>query len=114
MIYQMRCDTCHRILDIGCPMNQHEDIIKPGIACDQEMTTFIRHKTRTITNCNGTLRQVILPARIFSRSVFPGKEPNEIQLPTPYGVDMEFSDKIHAREWLGERGLMSKWIENDM
>ena len=100
MIYLMRCDTCKRYLDIGCPINQHEDIIKPGIACGQK--------------CLGILRQVITPPRlVFGREPFPHSG-NEVALPTNHFEDIRFQDKIHAREYLGERGLMSKWIENDM
>lgn len=100
MIYLMRCDTCKMEMDIGCPINQHSDIIVPGIACGQE--------------CYGTLRQVITPPKlVFGKEPFPHSN-NEIALPTPHGEDIRFQDKIHAREYLGERGLTSKWIENDM
>jgi len=100
MLYLMRCGTCKRHMDIGCPINQHEDIIKPGIVCGRP--------------CLGILRQVIqAPRTIINRSEFPSTG-NEVQLPTPHGVDMKFQDKYHARDWLGERGLTSGWIENDM
>ena len=103
MKYDMRCDVCERVLEIGCPINQHNDVIKPGIACNEDVLI-----------CHGTLRQVILPPRMFiNRSPFPGSG-NEIQLPTKNGEDVKFRDKNEARDWLGERGLTSKWIENDM
>lgn len=100
MLYDMRCDTCKRELEIGCPINQHEDIIKPGIVCGED--------------CNGILHQVFRPpSMIIRRSPFPATG-NEVALPTNHGEDIRFQDKSHARDWLGERGLMSKWIENDM
>jgi len=96
----MRCDVCERELEIGCPISLHDDIIKPGIPCGDD--------------CYGILRQVFKPSSmIIERSPFPATG-NEVQLPTPHHVDMKFQDKIHARDWLGERGLTSKWIENDM
>ena len=97
MLYLMRCD-CGVELDIGCPANQYDDIIKPGI---------------DHVGCHGILRHVITPSTVFSRGPFPATG-NEIQLPTPHFEDKKFMDKIHAREWLGERGLTSKWIEDDM
>ena len=96
----MRCNVCMKVLEIGCPINQHNDIIVPGIKCEG--------------HCQGTLKQIIVtPGMIIRRSAFPGVG-NEVQLPTPHGVDMKFRDKSEARDWLGERGLTSKWIENDM
>lgn len=100
MLYDMRCDECNRELEIGCPINEHLDIIVPGITCGKM--------------CPGTMYQVIKsPSMIINREAFPATG-NEVQLPTPHGEDKKFTDKIHAREWLGERGLTSKWIENDM
>lgn len=100
MLYDMRCDTCKRELEIGCPLNQHDDIIKPGIACGD--------------GCDGILHQVLKgPSLIIKKSPFPSTG-NEVQLPTEHGEDVRFQDKSHARDWLGERGLTSKWIENDM
>ncbi len=96
----MRCDTCRRELVIGCPISQHGDIIAPGILCEN--------------GCSGRLKQIIkVPSMFIKKEPFPATG-NEIQLPTPHGEDKEFTDKIHAREWLGERGLTSKWIEDDM
>ena len=104
MLYTMRCDVCRRILNIGVPILQHESIIKPGIRCDDNIEF----------GCVGILRQIITPpAIIINRSPFPGSG-NEVQLPTNHGEDMNFRDKSEARDWLGERGLTSKWIENDM
>lgn len=101
MIYLMRCDSCKKELDIGCPITQWEDIIRPGIACGTP-------------GCFGMLAQVITPPRIvFGREPFP-RTGAEVQLPTPDHVDIRFDDKIHAREYLAENGLTSKWIENDM
>ena len=106
MLYDMRCDVCKRELEIGCPISQHEDIIKPGIPCE--------HGNPPWQNCYGILRQVFKPSSmIIERSPFPATG-NEVQLPTPHFEDVKFQDKIHAKDWLGERGLMSKWIENDM
>lgn len=100
MLYDMRCSDCEKELVIGCPISQHNDIIKPGIKCGPD--------------CYGILTQVFKPSlMIIERSPFPATG-NEVQLPTPHHVDMKFQDKIHARDWLGERGLTSKWIENDM
>ncbi len=100
-LYDMKCDKCERMLEIGCPIDQHEDIIKPGIKCE-------------LDNCSGILHQVFRPpSQIIRRSPFPATG-NEVQLPTPDGVDVRFQDKIHARDYLEERGLQSKWIENDM
>ena len=100
MLYDMRCDICKRELMIGCPISQHEDIIRPGIDCGN--------------GCYGKMRQILKsPSVIINRSPFPATG-NEVQLPTPHHVDKKFSDKIHAREWLGERGLISKWVEDDM
>jgi len=105
MLYDMRCDVCKRELEIGCPINQHDDIIKPGINCRDDLG---------YGSCNGTMRQILKPSSmIIERSPFPATG-NEVQLPTPHNVDKKFQDKSHARDWLGERGLMSKWIENDM
>ena len=105
MLYDMRCDVCKRELTIGCLISRHEDIISPGILCKDNIS---------FTECFGTLRQVFkAPSMIISREPFPATG-NEVQLPTPHHVDMKFQDKIHARDWLGERGLTSKWIENDM
>ena len=104
MIYLMRCDTCKKTLEIGCPAEMHEDFIKPGIKCNDGIES----------GCNGFMKQVILaPHTIINRSPFPGTG-NEVQLPTPHGEDMHFRDKSEATDWLGERGLTSKWIENDM
>jgi hypothetical protein len=50
---------------------------------------------------------------MFMKESFPATG-NEVSLPTPHGEDIKFQDKIHAREYLNEHGLMSKWIENDM
>lgn len=101
MLYEMRCDECGRELEIGCPINQHDDMIRPGILCEND-------------NCIGTLRQILKgSSMIINRSPFPSTG-NEVQLPTEHGEDVKFQDKNHARDWLGERGLMSKWIENDM
>ena len=101
MIYSMRCNTCKRNLDIGCPITQWEDIIQPGIVCGMK-------------TCSGTLVQVITPPRIvFGRDPFPHSG-NEVALPTKDHEDIRFQDKIHAREYLAENGLTSKWIENDM
>ena len=106
MIYSMKCDTCGKQLDIGCPVDRWETYIKPGIVCNDPSIT---------ASCDGMLRQIITPPKvIFGREPFPRDAPNEVQLPTPYGEDKRFDDKHHAREWLGERGLTSKWIENDM
>jgi len=103
MLYDMRCDVCERELEVGCPMRLHERIIKPGIECSENNE-----------GCAGTLRQVFKgPSMIINRSPFPSTG-NEVQLPTEHGEDVRFQDKSHARDWLGERGLMSKWIENDM
>jgi len=100
MLYDMRCDVCKVEIEIGCPISLHDDIIKPGIECGE--------------SCYGTLRQILKPSSlIIERSPFPATG-NEVQLPTPHNVDKKFQDKSHARDWLGERGLMSKWIENDM
>ena len=100
MLYTMRCDFCKRELEIGCPISQHEDIIAPGIECGKK--------------CPGTLKQVIkAPRHIFSKEPFPSTG-NEVALPTAHGEDIKFTDKQHARDYLGERGLTSKWIENDM
>lgn len=104
MLYPMKCDTCHKVLDIGCPMESHTAVIKPGIKCNDQIKD----------GCNGTLVQIIMaPCTIINRSPFPGTG-NEVQLPTNHGEDMTFRDKSEAKDWLGERGLMSKWIENDM
>ena len=101
MLYPMRCDICKRELDIGCPMLDYDSIVKPGIKCGYK-------------NCAGILRRFFTPAKmIINRSPFPGKG-NEVAIPTNHGEDMSFRDKSEARDWLGERGLMSKWIENDM
>jgi hypothetical protein len=100
MLYDMRCDVCEKELTIGCPISQHEDIISPGILCGNK--------------CPGTMKQVFkAPSMVISKEPFPATG-NEIQLPTPHGVDKKFTDKVHASEWLGERGLISKWIEDDM
>ena len=110
MLYEMRCDVCKRELEIGCSINMHDDIIKPGILC----TKWDKLWPPRSGYCKGTLRQVFKPSSmIIERSPFPATG-NEVQLPTPHHVDMKFQDKIHARDWLGERGLTSKWIENDM
>lgn len=103
-MYLMRCDTCKRTLEIGCPAMLHEEFIKPGMKC-----------TNSLNNgCNGNMKQVITaPHTIINRSAFPGTG-NEVQLPTNHGEDVRFRDKSEARDWLGERGLTSKWIENDM
>lgn len=101
MLYEMKCDVCERVLDLGCPITLHSDIIKPGVACEQN-------------GCKGTLRQVITPPKqIKVKGSFPA-EGNEVALPTPHGQDIKFKDKVHAREYLGEHGLTSKWIEDDM
>jgi len=106
MLYDMRCDECKRELEIGCPISLHDDIIKPGIECTRD--------AYMLGGCIGTLRQILRPSSmIIKRSPFPATG-NEVQLPTPHHVDMKFQDKIHARDWLGERGLTSKWVENDM
>lgn len=103
MLYDMRCDVCKRDLEIGCPITQHEDIIKPGITCSED-----------ILQCHGMLRQVIVsPRHMFLKESFPATG-NELQLPTDNGVDIKFQDKYHARDYLEGHGLMSKWIENDM
>lgn len=95
----MRCDVCKRTLEIGCPISMHEETVAPGIECG---------------TCPGTLRQIIVsPRSVFVKEGFPATG-NEIQLPTEHGVDIKFQDKYHARDYLEERGLMSKWIENDM
>ena len=49
----------------------------------------------------------------ISRENLPGNG-NEVQLQTNHGDDMKCQDKSEVRDWLGERGLTSKWIENDM
>jgi len=86
-------------MDIGCPADQWEYVIKPGMPHD---------------DCLGMLAQVITPPRaIFGREPFPHSG-NEVALPTAHHEDIRFQDKVHAKEYLGERGLMSKWIENDM
>lgn len=101
MLYPMRCGTCKRELDVGCPAKDYDSIIKPGIKCEYN-------------KCTGTLFRFFTPVRtIINRSPFPGKG-NEVAIPTNHGEDMSFRDKSEARDWLGERGLMSKWIENDM
>jgi len=98
MNYLMRCDSCDAEIRITCSISEHEHIVKPGIEC----------------RCRGIHKQVLeVPEHMFTREPFPGTG-NEMQLPTPHGVDVKFRDKIEGREWLGERGLMSKWIENDM
>jgi hypothetical protein len=101
MLYQMKCDICKRELEIGCPITQHSDIITPGIRCRKN-------------NCAGILRQVITPAGpVFVKGGFPATG-NEVALPTNHGEDIKFKDKHHARDYLEDHGLMSKWIENDM
>jgi len=107
MLYEMRCDLCKREIEIGCPISQHEYIIKPGMLC--------KGSVPSVLGCAGTLRQFHKNASIMviDRSPFPGTG-NEVQLPTHHGEDMNFRDKSEARDWLGERGLTSKWIENDM
>jgi len=80
MIYLMKCDYCERELDIGCPAHSWEDIIKPGINCGED--------------CFGKLRQIITPPKlVFGRDPFPHSG-NELQLPTPHGVDIRFQDKV--------------------
>jgi hypothetical protein len=104
MIYSMRCDVCKKVLDVGVPVNMHESFIKPGIRCNDGIET----------GCVGMMNQIIMPpAFIINRSAFPGRG-NEVALPTAHGEDVRFRDKSEARDWLGERGLTSKWIENDM
>ncbi len=99
MLYDMRCNLCKKELSIGCTMDQWESIIKPGMPHD---------------GCYGILKQIIKgPSMIINRSPFPATG-NEVQLPTEQFEDVKFTDKYHATEWLGERGLTSKWIENDM
>lgn len=101
MLYSMRCDICKRELGIGCPMKDYDSIIKPGIKCEY-------------MGCAGTLVRFFASINmIINRSPFPGTG-NEVHLPTPHGEDKKFRDKSEAKDWLGERGLMSKWIENDM
>lgn len=105
-MYTMRCDVCKRIVEIGVPITYHDMIIKPGIPCDAQEGNRIA--------CVGTLRQVIVPPRhMFMKGSFPATG-NEVSLPTAHGEDIKFKDKIHAREYLAEHGLTSKWIENDM
>ncbi|KKM07090.1 hypothetical protein LCGC14_1737420 [marine sediment metagenome] len=105
MLYDMRCDVCRRELTIGVPISQHKNVIAPGWPCSAAPTKF---------NCSGRMKQIFkAPSMIISREPFPATG-NEVQLPTPHHVDKKFQDKIHARDWLGERGLTSKWIENDM
>jgi len=99
MIYVMRCTSCGDTLEMTVPANKHTDLIKPGWP----------HP-----GCLGRMEQVILaPHTIINRSPFPGRG-NEVQLPTDHGEDKNFRDKSEARDWLSERGLTSKWIENDM
>lgn len=104
MIYLMKCNVCDKEMDIGCPIELFDDIIAPGISCKDAIEQ---------DGCKGKLKQVIVPSRVFARSPFPHSG-NEIALPTNHFEDIRFTDKVHAREYLGERGLMSKWIENDM
>ena len=100
----MRCNVCKRVIDIGCPITQHEDIIKPGIPCSDPI----------LSQCSGTLKQILVAPRVvFAKEGFPATG-NEIQLPTEHGVDIKFQDKYHAQDYLEEHGLISKWIENDM
>ena len=97
MLYLMRCDRCEKELEIGCPINMHLDMIKPGIDCD----------------CSGKMYQVMQPPRhVFMKSAFP-RRGNELFLPTPHGVDLPFTDKIHCREYLAEHDLVSGRVEND-
>lgn len=100
MLYRMRCDYCKKELEIGCPISQHDSIIAPGIAHEG--------------GCFGTFRQIIEAPRIaFAKEGFP-KHGHEIALPTEHHESKSFRDKSEARDWLGERGLTSKWIENDV
>jgi len=104
MLYDMKCDICKRVMEVGCPITLFDDIIRPGISCVDA------HED----GCKGRLKQIILPPRaIINRSPFPHSG-NEVQLPTKHHEDIRFDDKIHAREYLAENGLTSKWIENDM
>jgi len=114
MIYLMKCDKCDKTLEIGCPMNRHDDIIKPGIGCQDELNYINGCGSQSKRTCTGILRQVIVPPRhMFVRGSFPATG-NEVQLPTEHGVDIKFQDKYHARDYLEDHGLVSKWIENDM
>jgi len=104
MLYDMRCDVCKRELEIGCPISLHDDIVKPGIKCRDAMED----------GCLGTMKQVFkAPSMVINKEPFPATG-NEMHLPTNHHEDVKFTDKVHAKDWLGERGLMSKWIENDM
>ena len=103
MRYLMRCTVCYRESVIGIPIDQHEYVIKPGWSC-----------TTDENSCAGRMKQVIeAPNMIINRSPFPHSG-NEIALPTQHHEDIKFKDKVHAREYLAENGLTSKWIENDM
>lgn len=97
MLYQMRCGECGKELELGCPLAHFDAVIKAGQPCD----------------CGGTMHQVITrPSHAFGRSPFP-REGNEQFLPTPDGQDIRFQDKMHAREYLAEHGLVSGRVEND-
>ncbi len=112
MLYDMRCNLCKRELEIGCPIDQHDDIIKPGIHCSSAKGLEIAIVRDS--NCPGIMIQILKPSSlIINRSPFPATG-NEVQLPTEHFEDVKFTDKYHATDWLGERGLTSKWIENDM
>ncbi|KKK72189.1 hypothetical protein LCGC14_2906370, partial [marine sediment metagenome] len=67
MLYDMRCDVCERELEIGCPISQHDDIIKPGILCTGNL--FKGMIVKYSNTCQGTLRQVFKPSfMIIERS----------------------------------------------
>ncbi len=100
--YILQCEDCDFGLEVLCSISEHETLIKPGIEC---------------LRCSGHMSQAVScnsnrPA--VRQSFSEVGQGNELQLPTPDGVDIKFKDKRHAEDYLSEHGLMSKWIEDDM
>lgn len=95
MIYTKECLDCGEAREISCRISEHETIVKPDTICP---------------SCGGRERQVIENSlEIRHRSPFPkGLNDN-----CTYGDPIYLRDKSHARDVLAERGLGSKFIDDD-
>lgn len=95
MIYVKECLDCGNERTITCSIMSHDILVKPASRCSV---------------CGGVERQVIENSlEIRRRTPFPkGLNDN-----CTYGDPIYLRDKVHARDVLAERGLGSKFIDDD-
>lgn len=95
MIYTKECLDCGNYREICCSISQHEVQVKPVSRCP---------------NCGGVERQVIeAPCEIRERTPFPKHGHEHVSYKPGFH---SFRDRGHAREYLAERGLGSKFLDD--